>query len=98
MKLYPENLGTDFDWEHITTTHEIMYLVKRASYEFLFAVPKKGASIPREERPLFQVRFRDQCQLPGFVLDIEEMEDFYEGLSRLMEYVQAEQTKRQENL
>jgi hypothetical protein len=98
MELYPENLGTDFDWEHITETHEIMYLVKRASYEFLFAVPKKGASIPGEERPLFQVRFRDQCQLSEFVLDVEEMEDFYEGLSRLMEYVQAEQAKRQENL
>lgn len=98
MNLYPKNVGTDFDWEHITETHEIMYLVKRASYEFLFAVPKRRGSFQGEERPLFQVRFKDQCQTSGFVLDIEEMEDFYEGLARLMEYVQAEQAKRQEHL
>jgi hypothetical protein len=98
MNQYPENVGTDFDWNHITETHEVMYLVKRASYEFLFAVPKKRGSFQGEERPFFQVRFKDQHQLPGFVLAIDEMEDFYEGLHRLMEYVQAEQAKRQENL
>jgi hypothetical protein len=92
MNLYPEHVGIDFDWDHITETHEIMYLVKRASYEFIFAVPKKRRSFQGEERPFFQVRFKDQCQLPGFILDIEEMEDFYEGLVRLMEYVQARES------
>jgi hypothetical protein len=98
MNLYPEDVDTEFDWYHLTETHDIMYLVKRPSYEFLFAVPKKHTSFASEERPLFQVRFKDQCQIPGFVLDIEEMQDFFEGLSRLMEYVQAEQAKRQKNL
>jgi hypothetical protein len=98
MSLYLENVGTGFDGDHITETHEIVYFVKRSSYEFLFAVPKKRGSVPGGERPLFQVRFKDQCQIPGFILDVEEMKDFYEGLSRLMEYVQAEQAKRQENL
>jgi hypothetical protein len=98
MTLHPENMSTGFDWDHILESYEIMYLVKRSSYEFLFAVPKRGISYLGEERSLFQVRFKEQSQILGFVLDIDEMEDFYEGLSRLMEYVQVEQSKRQENL
>ncbi|HXH10514.1 MAG TPA: hypothetical protein VNP04_12225 [Alphaproteobacteria bacterium] len=79
-------------------THEIMYLVKRPSYEFLFAVPKRGTSYLADERPLFQVRLKSQGQLVGFVLDSEEMKDFYESLSQLMEYVQEERDKRRETL
>jgi hypothetical protein len=36
--------------------------------------------------------------MPGLVLKIEEMEDFFDGLSRLMEYVRAEEARRQEQL
>ena len=98
MNSYPGKVGADFDWDHITETHEVMYLVKRASYEFLFAIPKKRGAFQGEDRPFFQVRFKEQGQIPGFILEIDEMEDFYEGLRCLMEYVQAEQAKRQENL
>ena len=98
MTLDSENVRADFDWDHILETHEIMYLVKRPSYEFLFAVPKRGTCYLGEERPLFQVRLKAQGQLLGFVLDSEEMEDFYESLSRLMEYVQEERDKRRETL
>jgi hypothetical protein len=54
--------------------------------------PKKG-NHQSSELPIFQVRFKDQQQIPGFVLSIEEMEDFYEGLCQLIEYVRAEQLK-----
>jgi hypothetical protein len=57
-------------------THEIMYLVKRSLYEFCFAVPTRQVRHLSEERPLLQVRFKEQCQMPGLVLKIEEMEDF----------------------
>jgi len=98
MTLDSENVRAGFNWDHILETHEIMYLVKRPSYEFLFAVPRRGTSYLSEERPLFQVRFKSQPQLLGFVLDSEEMEDFYESLSRLMEYVREEHNKRRETL
>jgi hypothetical protein len=79
-------------------THEIMYLVKRSSYEFSCAVPRKQVAQLSEECPLLQVRFKEQCQIAGLVLKIEEMEDFFDGLSRLMEYVRAEEARRQEQL
>jgi hypothetical protein len=94
MTLSPEHADTEFDWDRLRETHEIMYVVKRPAYEFCFAVPRKQANRVGEERPLVHVRFKDQAQTPGLVLEISQMEDFFEGLSRLMEYVRAEQAKR----
>jgi hypothetical protein len=84
--------------EVIMETYEIMYLVKRPSYEFCFAVPKRQETHPSEQRPLLRVRFKESSQIPGLVLEINEMEDFFEGLSRLMEYVRLEEMRRQEQL
>jgi hypothetical protein len=70
--------------------------VKGSTYEFLFAVPRKRACYLGEDRPLFQVRLKYRCQIPGLTFDIEDVEDFYDGLSRLMEYVQMEQDRHPE--
>jgi hypothetical protein len=32
--------------------------------------------------------------MPGLVFEIGQMEDFFEGLSRLMEYIRAEEAMR----
>jgi hypothetical protein len=74
-----ENVDTEYDWGHIMETHEIMYLVKRSLYEFCFAVPTRQVGHLSEECPLLWVRFKEQCQMPGLVLKIEEMEDFLMG-------------------
>jgi hypothetical protein len=79
MRSSPENFDTEYDWGHIMETHEIMYLVKRSLYEFCFAVPTRQVRHLSEERPLLQVRFKEQCQTSGLVLKIEEMEDFLMG-------------------
>jgi hypothetical protein len=94
MTLSPEHADAEFDWDHLRETHEIMYIVKRPAYEFCFAVPRQQANCTGKARPLIQVRFKDQCQMPGLVLEVSQMEDFFEGLSRLMEYVRAEAAKR----
>jgi hypothetical protein len=98
LTLSPKNDDTEYEWGYIMETYEIMYLVKRPSYEFCFAVPRRQETHLSEERPLLQVRFKDQSQMPGLVLEIDEIEDFFEGLSRLMEYVRVEEARRQEQL
>ena len=98
MTLSPENLDAEFDWDRLVETHEIMYVVKRPAYEFCFAVPRKRTHCLREERPLLQLRFKDPGQMPGLILEIDQMEDFFEGLSRLIEYIRAEEAKRQAQL
>jgi hypothetical protein len=98
MTLPSENVDTEFYWDRITETHEIMYVVKRPSYEFCFAVPKRRITLLREEQPLLQVRFKDLCHMPQLVLEIGQIEDFFEGLTRLMEYLHAEEAKRQRQL
>jgi hypothetical protein len=95
MTLSPENVDAEFDWDHLRETHEIMYVVKRPVYEFCFAVPRKQGNRMGEERPLLYVRFKYQGQMSGLVLEVDQIEDFFEGLCRLMEYVQAEGAKRQ---
>jgi hypothetical protein len=96
MALSPENVDTEIDQQRIMENYEIMYLARRPSYEFCLAIPRGRATHSGEERPLLHMRFKDQCQMPGLVLEVGQMEDFFEGLSRLMEYVRAEEAKRQE--
>jgi hypothetical protein len=98
MRPSPKNVDTEYDWSRIMETHEIMYLVKRSSYEFCFAVPRRQAAHLSEGEPLLQVRFKEQYQLSSLVLEVDEMEDLFEGLSRLMEYVRAEEARRQGEL
>jgi hypothetical protein len=71
-----------------------MYIVKRPAYEFCFAVPRQQANRTGRARPLLQIRFKDQCQMPVLVLEISQMGDFFEGLNCFMEYVRAEADKR----
>lgn len=76
MRSSPENVDMEYDWGRIMETHEIMYLVKRSSYEFCLAVPRRQVTHLSEGRPLLQVHFEEHCQTSGLVLKIEEMEDF----------------------
>jgi hypothetical protein len=94
MTFSSENINIALGWEQIAETHDILYLVKRPSYEFLFAVPRKGATSLHDNQPVFLTRFKDRCQLLGFTLEMSEMKDFYEGLTSWIEYVQVEQEKR----
>jgi hypothetical protein len=98
MRSSSENVGTEYDWRHIMESHEIMYIVKRPSYEFCFAMPRRQAAQLSAGRPLLQVHFKGQCQIFELILEIDEVEDFFDGLSRLMEYVHAEEARRQEQL
>jgi hypothetical protein len=98
MALSPETVNSEIDRERRIDIHEIMYLVKRPLYDFCLTVPRMGATGQGNGRPLLQVRFKDQCLKPDFVLEIDEMEDFFEDLCQLMEYVRAEKVRRQEQL
>jgi hypothetical protein len=87
----PEHLDTDFDRERDASTYQMVYLVRRPGYEFVFSVPTTRAAYLSGEQAQFQARFRDQHQGQEFVLSLEVLEDFYESLSHLIEYVRIEQ-------
>jgi hypothetical protein len=93
----PHKTETKLGEEGILATHEVVCLVKRPLYELCFAIPKGQAGFEFESNggPLFQVRFTGQSQLHALVLRIDETEDFFDGLSRLMDYIHAEMVKRQ---
>ena len=73
--------------KHLETTHDFMYMVRRSSYEFVFAVPKTPHDFLTDERPVFLVHFKNEQRMQGFVLNPEELEDFHAGLDQLMEYI-----------
>jgi len=89
----PEPLETDVEWESDPQMYDVVYLVKCPAYEFIFAVPKTQAALLRGQHAFFRVRFRNQPEEQGFVLDLESLEEFYEGLSRLMEYIRIERLR-----
>ena len=95
MTLSPYKIETEFSKGGIPATHEIVYLVKRPLYEVCLAMPKSRVTFETNSGPLFQVRFTSQSQLYALVLGMVETEDFFDELSRLMDYIHAEAAKRQ---
>jgi hypothetical protein len=89
----PEHLDTDFDRERDANVYQMVYLTRRPGYEFAFLVPTTHAAYLSGAQALPQVRFRKLSQGREFVLDLKALEDFYESLSRLMEYVSIERQK-----
>lgn len=75
-----------------------MYLAKRPSYEFMFAIPEDHPLFLSADRALFQMRFRDQRWTQDVVLNLGELEDFYERLSQLVEYIKVERERRGRDL
>ncbi len=90
----PKRTDADSAWKSQWATYQIMYLAKRPSYEFVLAVPNGHRHLLSADRALVQMRFKDQRQAQEFVLDIDELEDFYEDLSQLVEYIKAERERR----
>jgi hypothetical protein len=90
----PKRMEVDSAWKSNQATYQVMYLAKRPSYEFIFAIPEDHRLVLSADRPLFQVRFKDQRQAHDVVLNLDELEDFYAGLGQLVEYIKAERDRR----
>jgi hypothetical protein len=93
MTQSPEHPDTDSDRERDAQMYEIVYVIKRPGYEFVFSVPTIPSAGLSNVSGLFQLRFRKPHQDREIVLDLKALEDFYESLSRLMEYVNTERQK-----
>ena len=94
----PKRMEVDSVWMSHRAAYQVMYLVKRPSYEFMFAIPEDRQRFLSADRPMFQLRFKDQPQAHDIVLDLDELEDFYEGLSHLVEYIKTERERRYRGL
>lgn len=88
-----DHLDTDRNRQDGAEPYEIVYLVKRATYEFRFAVPRTPSALHKSQRAFFEMHWRNRPEDEGFVLDLDALEDFYEGLSRLMEYIEIERLR-----
>jgi hypothetical protein len=87
-------MEVDSAWKSYQTIYQVMYLAKHPSYEFIFAIPEDHRRFLSADLPLFQLRFKDQRQAHDVVLNLDELEDFYAGLSQLMEYIKTERDRR----
>ena len=94
----PKRMDADSAWKSPRATYQVMYLAKRPSYEFMFAIPEDHPLFLSADRALFQMRFRDQPQTHAVVLNLGELEDFYERLSQLVDYIKVERERRGRDL
>ena len=94
----PKRMEVDSAWKFHQATYQVMYLAKRPSYEFIFAIPEDHRRFLSADRPVLQLRFKDQPRAHDIVLDLDELEDFYEGLSHLVEYIKTERERRYRGL
>jgi hypothetical protein len=88
-----EHRDTDFDREHDAHMYEIVYVIKRPGYEFVLSVPAAHTTDLTDASARFQLRFRGPHREREVVLDLKALEDFYESLSCLMDYVSIERQK-----
>ena len=84
---------TDCNRDPDAHMYEIVCVIKRPGYEFIFSVPTARAAELTDVSPRLQLRFRTPHQEREIVLDLKALEDFYQSLSRLMEYVNTERRK-----
>ena len=91
-----------FSKQHYVTVHQghdappmddVVYLVKRPDYAFMLMLPKTRSHRINEERGSWHVRFHTWHGSQGGVLDLAGLQDFYESLSQLMEYIHIEREK-----
>jgi hypothetical protein len=94
----PNHTDADRDWGSRGTTYQIMYLVKRSNYNFVFAIPTDYPFCLGADRAILQVCFKGQRQSDSFVLNLEELQDFYDSLGHLVEYIKTEREKRRTQL
>jgi hypothetical protein len=94
MSRSPEHRDTDVDREHDADTYQVVYFVRRPNYEFDFSIPTAQSAYGSGEEARFQARFLGRQQGQVVVLHRGALEDFYESLSQLMEYVRTEQQHR----
>ena len=90
----PKHIDADVAGKSPRATYQVMYLAKRPSYEFVLAIPEDHPCPLNADQALVQMRFKDQHQAQDCVLDLKALEDFYEGLSQLVEYIKAERGRR----
>lgn len=69
---------------------DIVYLVKRPGYAFMLILPKACSHQVEKGRLNGSVRFLDRHRRQGGRLDLEGLQDFYDNLSQLMEYLHIE--------
>jgi hypothetical protein len=86
-----EQHDTELDYD--APRYEIVYVTKRPGYEFVFAVPTTPTGGAGKASARFQLRFRGSHREREVVLDLQALEDFYESLSRLIDYVRIEREK-----
>lgn len=74
-------------------THDVMCLVKRHTYELTFAIPHAPQAQTCRPQPHVYVRVKALGQTAGFMLDLPDVEQLYEDLLQMLEYLQRERRK-----
>jgi hypothetical protein len=74
-------------------THNVMCLVKRHTYELTFAIPQAPQAQTCRPRPHVYVRVKTPDHAAGFILDLPDVEQLYEDLLQMLEYLQRERRR-----
>jgi hypothetical protein len=74
-------------------THDVMCLVKRHTYELTFAIPHALQAQTCRPQPRVYIRVKTPGQAAGFILDLPDVEQLYEDLLQMLEYLQRERRK-----
>jgi hypothetical protein len=94
MSCFPEHPDGDIAREPLEESHQVVYLVKRRAYAFVFAVPRTPLTMLGAQQAFLQMHFTDTCRTCDIALGQNDLEDLYESLLRLMEYMRQEREKR----
>jgi hypothetical protein len=86
----PERPDDDIGSKNLEDCHHVVFLIKRPAYALSFAVSRTPPSALGAEQALLHMHFTHTRLTCDITLGLNELEDFYEDLLRLMEYIRLE--------
>ena len=90
MSQVPQALETHMAREHDALAGDVVYFVRRPQYEFALTMAKTDSDGPERGQPVFRIRFRESSACQESILGFADLQDFYESLCQMMEYVYIE--------
>jgi hypothetical protein len=93
MTISPTGSDLSYDQPFDAGTHDVVCLVKRQTYELTFAVPHIPQALAWGAGLRLLIRVKQPCQAGGFVLNLEDVQSFYEDLLQMIAYLQSERQR-----
>lgn len=90
MSQCPKSLDDHMERKRDALVGDVVYFVRRPQYEFALTIAKTHSDGLKRGQLAFQIRFREPSVRQESILGFADLQDFYQSLCQMMDYVYIE--------